>query len=580
MREGIKGKNKQDKAIFAKIYILISLIIPYGVLGYASSNMLLVLIGFIGLILTKNLKFDKKTIIMMGGFSVYVIIHTMMISRTLNSIVGSVMYLLIPVSYLIFSTTINKKNYKEIMKVCLSGITGVAIIAIIYQGIIGDIRIDGNLGYANSYALILLIGIYINKELSLKYRSYIDIILYVGILFTGSRTTLILLIIYGFINFIRDKELYKIQAFVQGLIIYVLLEKYLAIAILIFPLIVYSISIDVDKKNEKKILVISLLVVGILSSIGNINTIERVKNISINNGSFKERIISFEDSISAIKNKPLGYGINNYIYENGEFKTANYNIRYIHNSILHTIFEIGILGGVLLIGMFIYLGVKIYKKDKFKDRFIIFIMSIIHSLMDFDFAYGTILILLVLIATPTIEDNKEKKVKIAMTIPIVIVIILLGNELILVLGKQEIMNKEYSKGIGIIKRAIIKDFRYDYILGDAYYLKYLESANEKDIKLALKSIEEARDKYENNLIKHKEAQIQKELSYEKYVKIMEEIFESYKYYPYYYKDFYEVAKENGDELLIKAIENKHALMKGKINIKAKGLPKQIIDNYQ
>lgn len=51
--------------------------------------------------------------------------------------------------------------------------------------------------YSNSYALVLLIAIYLNSiRESDIFTDHIETILIIGLLFTQSRTTLILLIVY------------------------------------------------------------------------------------------------------------------------------------------------------------------------------------------------------------------------------------------------------------------------------------------------------------------------------------------------------------------------------------------------
>ena len=96
------------------------------------------------------------------------------------------------------------------------------------------------------------------------WTSYVDVILVLGILFTGSRTTLVLLVLFLMIEVIKEIGVRKISSinilepFLFALIQYVIYSAMGLMSILVMPVIIYLYSI-VKKLKCKQYIYLSLI---------------------------------------------------------------------------------------------------------------------------------------------------------------------------------------------------------------------------------------------------------------------------------------------------------------------------------
>lgn len=127
--------------------------------------------------------------------------------------------------------------------------------------------------------------------------------------------------------------------------------------------------------------------------------IERIKDISLTSGTLQERLIYFEDAITAMKSNLFGHGINMFKYKSYYTASAFYDVKYLHNSILQVAYDNGLIVCMLFIVLIIYSFVNILK-NKHKNTLLfagLYISIFVHSLMDFDFSFSTFSILFVFI---------------------------------------------------------------------------------------------------------------------------------------------------------------------------------------
>lgn len=407
------------------IIVLSIFLMPYAVIGEGAGSIILGLIGSLYILLkARELSFfnegleENKLINILYIFTLIFLvicgILSMFFSNNLiSSLNGLVIYINGLLYYFIFWNMRNKKD--KILKYSVYTIVLSGIFFSIYQGIILNKRIDGNIGYANTYALLLLISLYINEITKNKYfyRS-IQILLMLAIFFTGSRTTFILMIIYVILNFvIRDGS--QILSFFISIIIYAAI-KYGGIGVILFVPIVLHLYEKISCKIKGKIIYGISAFLGVSSIVIFINTnsqlFSRIRSISIKNPVLQERFVFFQDAAVKILKSPFGTGINSFEYSQYIHQSAFYDVKYIHNSVLQIAYDMGILAGIIFICCFIcglFLITKNIKKGKKKLYYTaLYITIFAHSMLDFDFSYGSIFIIVIMITVFSCVKDKDK----------------------------------------------------------------------------------------------------------------------------------------------------------------------------
>lgn len=400
--------------VFKLMIVIVPFIIPYMIIGENLGNLILSFIATIFLILNKEkISINKKYFYTLIFLNIIAVVSLFISDAYLESISGLFNYFNLLVYYLVLSVVL--KDKEKILKNIVLVVSVVCIYSIIVQGLYFDTRIYGNIGYANSYGLILLISFYLNKiRIKDIWTSYVDMILILGIFFTGSRTTLVLLGVFLVVEVIKEIRVSKILAinilepFLFALIQYVIYSGMGMMSILVMPVITYLYSIVRSLKWKQYIYIVGLVIVILLIVSSDSNTMERIRNISFTNGSFQERLVYFEDSMAAIKRNPLGNGINMFQYKQYVDSTAYYDVKYIHNSVLQIGYDIGIIGAIVFIALLI-IGIIVIIKGANKGLLLYgYITIFLHSLIDFDFAYSTIGILFVMIVL--LSENEDKDI--------------------------------------------------------------------------------------------------------------------------------------------------------------------------
>lgn len=384
-------------------------LISYNLLPNSMCGALLSIIGCIFLIKSKiELRVNKYiffSILILNIISIISFISCKNINLFFD---GFFVYLTVLIFYLIF---INFNSMK--LSNAFVYITSVSAgIFVIFQGLIQTARVDGNFSYANTYGLVLLICLYVN-EIKEKDNFYpiIQWILILGILFTESRNTFIYLIIFVILCFTIDlkqkREFKTIINFFTAIIIYILVKNLgsaITLTIPIFYIIFYYVYKKLylnSRKHLSMIFIISLvtLILIILFIKTGFNT--RISNITLGTGSLQERFVYYEDALKCIWKNPLGLGINSFVYNQYKHQSAFYDVKYIHNSLLQVCYDLGIIGLLVFIFIFVYGLYLIFKfeNDRIKRVLKTALLSSIylHSLLDFDFSFPTIFILVIMI---------------------------------------------------------------------------------------------------------------------------------------------------------------------------------------
>jgi O-antigen ligase len=401
-------------------------LMPYAAIGEGSGSVILGLIGSLYILfrtrkllcysedLRENKSINILYIFMLMLLMVLAVISLFFSNNLISSLNGLFIYINALLYYFVFWSMRDKKD--KILKYSLYTVVLSGVFFSIYQGIILNERIDGNIGYANTYALLLLISLYINEIIETKYfHKSIQILLMLAIFFTGSRTTFILMTIYIVLNFvIRDGS--QILSFFISIIIYAAI-KYGGIGVILFVPIILYLYEKVSCKIKGKIIYGISFVLGVFSIVLFINTnnefFSRIRSISVDNPVLQERFVFFQDAAAKILKYPLGTGINSFEYSQYIHQSAFYDVKYIHNSVLQIGYDMGILAAIIFICCFIsglFLIIKGMKKGKKKLYYTaLYITIFAHSMLDFDFSYGSTFIIVIMVIVFSGSKEKDKR---------------------------------------------------------------------------------------------------------------------------------------------------------------------------
>lgn len=408
--------------MFETIIGILPFIIPSSILKENLGSLILFLVGSVFIVKNKNKIKESKYFFILVIMWISILISQVIVSPYIESISGSFLYLNMAIYYLIYGCILKGENKDEILKYILLLMSAVSIFYIAYHGLYQGIRIFGNIGYANSYAVLHLTGLYLNRiRAKDKFTDIIEIILYMALLFTGSRTTIILSVVYIIYKLYIDKRnnniklVYSLEPIALATVLYIILDRLRLIGIFILPLIlIFYILIKNLKFKDKIYYILGIVaIIGLLLS--NSNTINRIKNISLNNGSLQERFVYYEDSINSIINHPIGNGINMFQYKLYKDATVFYDVKYIHNSLLQVAYDAGIINLLIFISVILIGLIKLFgSRNNYKIYLILAYLTIlIHSLLDFDLSFSTFpIILIMLVVLGDIEELKGSKKKV------------------------------------------------------------------------------------------------------------------------------------------------------------------------
>lgn len=323
-----------------------------------------------------------------------------------------------------------------------------ASIGIISCFVYSGMRLEGIFNYANASALLFAIAIVIyysimknynfGEKEKVKYFSRTGLLILMCSLFlTQSRGGLlvyILGIILTVISTKQDKGQLIIDLVISNLIAvsfsYLILKHQLLIMLLLFPIIIYFVCFNSSKKNAKKPKKYTTQIYSILGLIAGTAIIyegfSRMKDITLNNPQLQERFVFYEDGLNLIFHNLLGIGAGSYSAYQYVYQTANYSVKYVHNGFLQIGIDFGVLPLIIFVIIAVLRFVRAYKERKLLNvNYILIIMILIHSLVDFSLSF--VYIDLILFICLGIEDNysgsKYINKKIASTIGAVLIML-------------------------------------------------------------------------------------------------------------------------------------------------------------
>jgi hypothetical protein len=348
------------------------------------------------------------------------------------------------------------------------------------------------------------------------------------------------------------------------------------------------------KPKAKNMLAIILVLLNIpLVFLLPINFVQRLKNLSFSLGVFQERLVYFNDVIPVIFNRIIGSGINSFEYTEYLHQTAFYDVRYIHNSILQVGYDIGIVGAILfLITAVIGLLILIKSKNESKKYFIpIYITIYLHSMLDFDFSYITVVALVVMLVAFSNDLQHEKFIVINLNKTIPVSLILFTSYLVFIQANYYfvsllIQNNNLNlaeKLYNINKNITIKDPEVYSQIAELYKLK----SNHTDKALLNECVNNLKKSHQINPVDPRTIgnlaftyqalgdEQQAIEAYENFLNIQPYYSKMYKVYNNYLKDLY---KNTGDEYYINKIDDlkkRFQASLAKLNPKAKYMKDQL-----
>lgn len=262
-----------------------------------------------------------------------------------------------------------RRKMMEKLPICACGVTCVGGIGILLPTVRPYIwmagRFAGTFGYANTYALFLLIALLILMECARDMKRLTVIveasILLLALWLTGSRYTWLL-----------------------------------AIAVLIYTVLRYG-------KNRKWYGILLglflLATAGAATLFRNTEAIGRL--FTTNRSTLFGRFLYWQDALQLICKHPFGMGYLGYYYKQTAIQTGVYTVRYVHNDWLQWVLDLGWIPAILLI--LCLLRALLNRRRPYLERLLLGVI-LIHGCMEFDLEHSVILMLVILILSCS-EEN-------------------------------------------------------------------------------------------------------------------------------------------------------------------------------
>lgn len=406
-----------------------------------------------------------------------------------------------------------------------------------YKGAFVDGMVNSTFQYHNTFGAYMLAVLFLAMgEIAEKdgWKRYLlsgfSYLVFLGFIFSYSRGAWILLPVISIIAFIllKDEGLKRVLISFIAIIfsfsvsvsyIYKSIKEqnsfigWLSVVIGIVVTIIAMFLLDkllnkLPKINiKKKTIIIGLLVFLVIVLILFANGVlikylpqsiaERIKGINLKTFTVVERGVFYKDALKIIRDYPIiGAGGGGWQTLYSMYKTYDYTTTQAHNYIIQTWIEIGTLGLMLLIGLYLsflwssYRIIKSINNDKLFNKMLGIICAtlvlILHSAIDFDMALGsyafflwTMLGIIVAVEKNYVYNRNAKKLTIPLIVPMLLSIVLLFTSGMFHLGYvnamkavENVKSKNYVKAQKYFEKAIKQDpftanYRFD--LGTIQY---------------------------------------------------------------------------------------------------------------
>ena len=229
-------------------------------------------------------------------------------------------------------------------------------------------RLAGFLQYPNTFALLLLVAelLLLTKD-HLKPIDYVCLaLLLFGLLYTGSRTVLVLAVPANiaalFIN--KNKKIRQIALGAIGAGV---------VLVLLYCLVTDSFSV-----------------------------LGRYLNINWQESTFVGRLLYVADALPMIAKHPFGLGYMGYHYVQQSIQTGVYAVQFVHNDVVQILLDVGWLPCVT----FVAAVVASLCSRKLSPRYkLALAVMLLHACFDFDLQYIAVFMVLLLLTAPTAKTT-------------------------------------------------------------------------------------------------------------------------------------------------------------------------------
>ena len=228
----------------------------------------------------------------------------------------------------------------------------------LYDFVFEGRRIAGFFQYSNSFALFLLMGILpLLQKKKLHTKDVLCMaVLFLGILLSGSRMTMILLGLLAIVNLFLQKER---------------LHRFLPLGLLL-------------------LLGGAGAVYGLIT--GDLESAARFLTMFSSSSTVNNRLLFATDALPLILKHPFGLGYLGYYYLQGSIQHGVYSALYIHNELLQFLLDVGWLPTLLLLGACLKSLLKLPPWKK-----VMLFLFLLHCLVDFDLQFVSLGFILVLL---------------------------------------------------------------------------------------------------------------------------------------------------------------------------------------
>lgn len=346
----------------------------------------------------------------------------------------------------------NLKSYKNIKFInyifILSGVVvsiigiGAAFGTITYKGAFEAGMISSTFQYHNAFGAFMLAVLFLaigeitenNSIINNSILSGFTYLIFLGFILSYSRGAWMLLPLIGIITliFIDDEGMKRLISVFLAVVIGFILSFssiikiinnntlgngwiWIFIGLVISTIIYFALDKFINKKlnlviSKKKVLIglISIVIISlVLFLTGALNNflpqsiLERITSINLRTFTVVERSVFANDGLKIIKDYwVLGTGGGGWQSLYHEYQTYGYDSTQTHNYIVQVGIEIGILGIIALIGLYISFAyssfniLKNFRNNRIVGVICCTLVLIIHSFMDFDMALGAYAIFL------------------------------------------------------------------------------------------------------------------------------------------------------------------------------------------
>lgn len=223
-------------------------------------------------------------------------------------------------------------------------------------------RLGGIFQYSNTYAMFLLTGLLIlfYKRSWTTEEKIEQMILIIGIIFTGSRGVFLLMIAALLLIFFRKKTGKKETWTMAGIM--VLLTAAILITAQTF------LKLDIGRLSE----------------------------ITLESQSLNMRLLYYKDGIGMIMKHPLGLGYMGYYFLQPQFQTGYYVTKFVHNDLLQCALD---AGWIAMTALAVMIFVGLFSKKNTEVKRILLLFLFLHGLFDFDQQFSVMYCVLLMCMT-------------------------------------------------------------------------------------------------------------------------------------------------------------------------------------